>query len=89
MTNMALGPQKNIASTINWLSQKWVPWFLLGIVLRLLLIPFSLHIDLRFIGDLVAMNQFYNACRTRISNSYTKLRSISYSLYAYNLQTNL
>ena len=49
-------PQKNLTSTVNRLSQKWVPWLILGIALRFVLIPLSLHIDLRFIGDLIAMN---------------------------------
>ena len=32
-------------------------WILLGFVIRLLLIPISLHIDLRMIGDIVTMNR--------------------------------
>lgn len=30
---------------------------LLGFIIRLMLIPFSMHIDLRFIGDIIGMNQ--------------------------------
>ena len=30
---------------------------LIGLLIRLVMIPFSLHIDLRFIGDIVGMNQ--------------------------------
>ena len=41
-----------------WRNQNWIPWILLGIVFRLFFIPLSIHIDLRFIGDMIAMNQY-------------------------------
>jgi hypothetical protein len=43
-------PLRDLASTIGWHS------ILLGVALRLLLMPFALHIEPKFVGDIVSMN---------------------------------